>query len=95
MDMQQCVGCRFVKYCCKKCQKTGWKAHRASCPAIAALFAGKKLDKEVYYGILDAAEYHRWSEALRAGPNVLDPRAKAMTRTFRMADENGVVRDIH
>ena len=95
MDMQQCVGCRFMKYCSKKCQKKNWKTHKACCGAISTAFAGQKSDKQVYYGFLDEAEYARWRDALMSRPNVLDPRAMAVTRTFMQMDENGDVREVH
>lgn len=29
-----CSGCRTAAYCSKRCQRTGWKAHRLECPLL-------------------------------------------------------------
>jgi serine/threonine protein phosphatase PrpC len=33
-EMSQCP-CQTVFYCCRACQKKGWKTHKASCPMLA------------------------------------------------------------
>ncbi|PNH08844.1 hypothetical protein TSOC_004579 [Tetrabaena socialis] len=37
LKLQQCSGCRVLRYCCAECQKEHWRqGHKAECAAVAA-----------------------------------------------------------
>ena len=36
-ELKKCTGCRFVRYCSKKCQAADWPFHRELCKAIQSL----------------------------------------------------------
>ena len=36
-EFQRCIGCKFVRYCSKKCQVTDWPSHKQLCQSIQTL----------------------------------------------------------
>ena len=36
-EFPRCTGCKFVRYCSKKCQVTDWPSHKQLCQSIQTL----------------------------------------------------------
>jgi hypothetical protein len=81
--MKKCAGCKFARYCCRRCQKADWKnGHRHQCARIAQAggeWANHKREHcQMSYGLLSETEYDQWETFLSRWCDPTDPFKRFM-----------------
>ena len=65
--MLYCSGCRFARYCCRRCQVADWRDHKDTCIAIknSRYSHRERRSLGIYYGYMQDTTYIRWQLKLR------------------------------